>query len=240
MINSRLSLAPSDGAASSPNDFHVSPMCGPGVTASRNTKPRCARRHDPGGYARRLYSEEFSQLAVDILQQHGVRTLLCETFTPTPAISFEIIRRKTRAASVNFTASPQSRAISLPEILLGRRRPALPDFTKDSKTRAAPLAAKGCFLPFHTVRRTLPSAKKVNLRETICSACEELVDFADPAQVPRRPWSSTRSTSVRRGISRPPLADNGVTVKPCARSAIASSTGRPDVSEEISRRLRRP
>ncbi len=56
------------------------------------------------GYDTRFYSEEFSQLAVDILQQHGIRTLLCETFTPTPAIAFEIMRRKLDAA-INFTAS---------------------------------------------------------------------------------------------------------------------------------------
>src|SRR5260370_26970358 len=31
------------------------------------------------GYDTRFYSEEFSQLAVDILQHHGIRTLLCET-----------------------------------------------------------------------------------------------------------------------------------------------------------------
>src|ERR1700752_1209632 len=46
------------------------------------------------GYDTRFYSEEFSQLAVDILQHHGIRTLLCETFTPTPAVAFEIMRRK--------------------------------------------------------------------------------------------------------------------------------------------------
>src|SRR5260370_28673495 len=56
------------------------------------------------GYDTRFYSEEFSQLAVDILQHHGIRTLLCETFTPTPAVAFEIMRRKLTAA-INFTAS---------------------------------------------------------------------------------------------------------------------------------------
>src|SRR3989442_13525212 len=39
------------------------------------------------GYDTRFYSEEFSQLAVDILQHHGIRALLCETFTPTPAVA---------------------------------------------------------------------------------------------------------------------------------------------------------
>ncbi len=56
------------------------------------------------GYDTRFYSEEFSQLAVDILQHHGIRALLCETFTPTPAVAFEIMRRKLDGA-INFTAS---------------------------------------------------------------------------------------------------------------------------------------
>ena len=46
------------------------------------------------GYDTRFYSEEFSQLAVQILRQHHIRTLLCDEFTPTPAIAYEITRRK--------------------------------------------------------------------------------------------------------------------------------------------------
>ncbi|HYY72014.1 MAG TPA: phosphoglucomutase/phosphomannomutase family protein, partial [Candidatus Bathyarchaeia archaeon] len=56
------------------------------------------------GYDTRFYSEEFSQLAVDLLQHHGIRALLCETFTPTPAVAYEIMRRKLDGA-INFTAS---------------------------------------------------------------------------------------------------------------------------------------
>ena len=56
------------------------------------------------GYDTRFYSEEFSQLAVDILEHQGIRTLLCERFTPTPAVAFEIMRRKLDGA-INFTAS---------------------------------------------------------------------------------------------------------------------------------------
>jgi phosphomannomutase len=36
------------------------------------------------GYDTRFYSEEFSQLAVDILQHHGIRALLCETLLQRP------------------------------------------------------------------------------------------------------------------------------------------------------------
>src|SRR5450631_1126178 len=41
-----------------------------------------------------FYSEEFFQLAVDILNRHGIRTLLSDTFTPTPANAYETLRRK--------------------------------------------------------------------------------------------------------------------------------------------------
>jgi phosphoglucomutase len=85
------------------------------------------------GYDTRFYSEEFSQLAVDILRQHHIRALLCETFTPTPAIAYEITRRKLDGA-INFTAShnpaqyhcPKSRKTSKPASPGLSRKTALP------------------------------------------------------------------------------------------------------------------
>src|SRR5215470_15362584 len=56
------------------------------------------------GYDTRFYSEEFSALAVTILRQHGIRALLSEAFTPTPAVAYEIQRAKLYGA-INFTAS---------------------------------------------------------------------------------------------------------------------------------------
>src|SRR6266853_306037 len=85
-------------------------------------------------YDTRFYSEEFSQLAVDTLQHHGIRTLLCETFTPTPAVAFEIMRRKLDGA-INFTAShnpPQYHGLKFPPADAG---PALPEVTKDIEAR---------------------------------------------------------------------------------------------------------
>jgi phosphomannomutase len=60
------------------------------------------------GYDTRFYSEEFSQLAVEILQQHKIRTLLCETFTPTPAVAFEIMRRKLDGAIFFLRRRPRA------------------------------------------------------------------------------------------------------------------------------------
>src|SRR6202022_3845384 len=123
----------------------------------------------------RFYSEEFSQLAVDILQQHHIRTLLCDTFTPTPAIAYEITRRKLDGA-VNFTASHNPAQYHGLKFSSADAGPALPEVTKDIEARAAKLAAKdgaGVKAPHH------PSTKgeTVNLRETYLKRLTELVRF---------------------------------------------------------------
>src|SRR5579864_122412 len=72
------------------------------VTAiAEHAKAKTAQPTILVAYDTRFYSEEFSALAVDILQQHGVRAILCENFTPTPAVAFEIQRSKLDGA-VNF------------------------------------------------------------------------------------------------------------------------------------------
>src|SRR5271169_3557272 len=94
------------------------------------------------GYDPRFYSEEFSQLAVDILQQHKIKTLLCETFTPTPAIAYEIMRTKIDGA-INFTASHNPAHYHGLKFSGPDAGPALPEVTKDIEGRAAKLAAQG-------------------------------------------------------------------------------------------------
>ncbi len=88
------------------------------------------------GYDTRFYSEEFSQLAVDILQHHGIRTLLCETFTPTPAVAFEIMRRKLDGA-INFTASHNPAQYHGLKFSSADAGPALPEVTKDIEADVA-------------------------------------------------------------------------------------------------------
>ena len=53
------------------------------------------------GYDTRFYSEEFSALAVRILQEHGIHTLLCETFTPTPAIAGNKIPERNATGNIS-------------------------------------------------------------------------------------------------------------------------------------------
>src|SRR5437763_2502679 len=126
------------------------------------------------GYDTRFYSEEFSQLAVDILQHHGIRTLLCETFTPTPAVAFEIMRCKLDGA-INFTASHNPAQYHGLKFSSADAGPALPEVTKDIEARSARLFAAGGVAPLgHQEKK---KAEMVNLRAAYLKRVEELVRF---------------------------------------------------------------
>lgn len=56
-----------------------------------------------GGDARFL-SDKFAEAAAEVMAGNGISVFLCNRDTPTPVISFEIIRRKA-AGGINFTAS---------------------------------------------------------------------------------------------------------------------------------------
>src|SRR5258708_1482762 len=97
-------------------------------------------------YDTRFYSEEFSALAVDILQQQGIRAILCDTFTPTPAVAYEIQRSKLDGA-VNFTASHNPAQYHRLKFSSADAVPALPEVTQDIEPRAANIFAADGLLP---------------------------------------------------------------------------------------------
>ena len=183
------------------------------------------------GYDTRFYSEEFSQLAVDILQHHGIRTLLCDTFTPTPAIAFEIIRRKLDGA-VNFTASHNPAQYHGLKFSSSDAGPALPEVTKDIETRAAQLAAKGGVPALSHDASKSARGEKVNLRENYLKRIEGLVDF----EILRKAKPSLVVDALHgcgAGYLDRTLTDHGVTVQSmrAERDCLFDGTG-PDVSEE--------
>src|ERR1700751_5817542 len=129
------------------------------------------------GYDTRFYSEEFSALAVGILQEHGIHTLLCETFTPTPAIAFEIQRRKLDGA-INFTASHNPAQYHGLKFSSSDAGPALPEVTKDIEARVARILAKeGAYPTSPAVPSGGVKTEKVNLRENYLKRLGELVRF---------------------------------------------------------------
>lgn len=52
----------------------------------------------------RFLSEEFVKITVQVLAGYGITSYVCPIGTPTPTVSYELIRRKT-AGAINFTAS---------------------------------------------------------------------------------------------------------------------------------------
>jgi phosphoglucomutase len=81
------------------------------------------------GHDTRFMGEEFSQTAADIASQKGLRVLLCESPTPTPAIS-HAIRSEKAIGGINFTAShnpPEYQGINFST---ADGAPALPEITK--------------------------------------------------------------------------------------------------------------
>jgi len=187
------------------------------------------------GYDTRFYSEEFSQLAVEILQEHKIRTLLCETFTPTPAIAFEIIRRKLDGA-INFTASHNPAQYHGLKFSSSDAGPALPEVTKDIEARVVKMVEKDG--PFPKAGRAGTYAAKdgkgetVNLRETYLKRIEELVRF-DVLRKAKAKFVVDVLHGCGAGYLDRALADHGVTIQALRtnRDCLFDGTG-PDVSEE--------
>ena len=184
------------------------------------------------GYDTRFYSEEFSQLAVDILRENHIRTLLCETFTPTPAIAYEITRRKLDGA-INFTASHNPAQYHGLKFSSSDAGPALPEVTKDIEARAAQLAAKDAAAS-HTAKHDEDGKKGdiVNLRDAYLKRLAELVRF-DVLRNAKTKFVVDALHGCGAGYLDRALADHGAAVHAMRtdRDCLFDGTG-PDVSEE--------
>jgi phosphoglucomutase len=181
--------------------------------------------HDP-----RFYSEEFSQLAVDILQQNHIRTLLCEGFTPTPAIAYEIVRSKLDGA-INFTASHNPAHYHGLKFSSSDAGPALPEVTKDIEARAAELNGKGG-VPKSAVHHDDQKTETVNLRQNYLKRLGELVRF-DVIAKGKEKFVVDVLYGCGAGYLDKALADHGVSIQAMRtnRDVLFDGTG-PDVSEE--------
>ena len=93
------------------------------------------------GYDTRFMSERFAAESVKVFAANGIRSFLSNRDVPTPAVAFEIIRKKA-AGGINFTAShnpPEYNGLKFSPAWGG---PALPETTKDIETRANALLDK--------------------------------------------------------------------------------------------------
>ncbi|MBI3406049.1 MAG: phosphoglucomutase/phosphomannomutase family protein, partial [Acidobacteria bacterium] len=144
-----------------------------GHVLSKSKSPTLLVGHDT-----RFLGEEFAQLAGTILKSRGIRVLLCQGPTPTPAIAYEIIRRKTDGA-INFTASHNPSEYQGLKFSGVDGGPALPEVTKDIERRAAELSEKPAAAEAtSTHSHAGDEFELVDLRPTYLARLEELVDFS--------------------------------------------------------------
>jgi phosphoglucomutase len=112
---------------------------------------RSSRPHVIVGYDTRFLGERFAETAADTLASHGIETWLCPRPDPTPAISYEIIRREL-AGGVNITASHNPAEYSGLKFSSADGAPALPEVTREiescaAKVLAGELSEKGAMFP---------------------------------------------------------------------------------------------
>ncbi len=113
----------------------------------------------------RFMSPRFMEVAAEIFAGNGIKVYLCKRDTPTPVISFEILRRKL-AGGINFTAShnpPEYQGLKFSPSWAG---PALPETTKDIEKRANELMKS-------------ENIKRVELKEAESKGLIERIDPMD-------------------------------------------------------------
>jgi phosphoglucomutase len=184
------------------------------------------------GYDTRFYSEEFAQVAVEILEQHKIRTLLCETFTPTPTVAYEIMRRKLDGA-INFTASHNPAQYHGLKFSSADAGPALPEVTKDIEARVGRIIAKDGHSPMgNSGPAKNVAAEKVSLRENYLKRLEELVRF-ETLRKAKTKFVVDALHGCGAGYLDHALAGQNVAVQAMRtnRDCLFDGTG-PDVSEE--------
>src|SRR2546426_354981 len=181
----------------------------------------------------RFYSEEFTRLAVEVLQESGIRVLQADTFAPTPAVAYEIIRRKL-AGAINFTASHNPAQYHGLKLSSSDAGPALPEVTKDIEARVAKLVADGGRTP----RKKAGSAPRasvetVSLAEPFLKRLGELVRFDVIKNSGAKFVVDPRHGSGVGYLDRI-LSEHGVNFTPIHtnRDVLFDGVG-PDVSEEI-------
>ncbi|MBZ5541887.1 MAG: phosphoglucomutase/phosphomannomutase family protein [Acidobacteriia bacterium] len=181
----------------------------------------------------RFFSEEFTQLAVEVLQQHGIRVLRASTFAPTPAVALEIMRRKLDGA-INFTASHNPAEYHGLKFSSADAGPALPEVTRDIEARVAKLVASGGVARArHNGKSAPPAAEIISLAEPFLQRMGELVRFDVIRKSGMKFVVDPRHGSGIGYLDRA-LAAHGIPVQAIhtKRDVLFDGKG-PDVSEEI-------
>jgi phosphoglucomutase len=125
----------------------------------------------------RFMGQRFVEASARVLAGAGIKAYICERDTPTPVISYEILRRGA-AGGINFTASHNPPEYNGVKFSPSSGGPALPETTSEIERRANAAVGTACYNEL-----SLEEAKKQGLAETInphddyLKALEQKVDF---------------------------------------------------------------
>jgi len=180
------------------------------------------------GYDTRFFSEEFARAAAAILHSEGCRVLFCTSATPTPAIAFEILRRRLQGA-INITASHNPAAYNGLKFSGPDGGPALPEVTHDIESRARRLADNAWPATEH---EDIQKFETVDLREHYFQRVAELVRF-DVIAASKLPFAYDALHGCGSGWLDRLLEQHGIKVHSIrtGRDVLFDGTG-PDPSEE--------
>ena len=125
------------------------------------------------GYDTRCFSDSFALASAGILKSRGCSVSLCEGPAPTPAIAYELVRRKLDGA-VNVTASHNPADYNGLKFSGPNGGPALPEITHDIEARAARFGPHEFAEPGSESR---DSFERVQIRDAYLARLAELVRF---------------------------------------------------------------
>src|ERR1700687_3284662 len=193
---------------------------------SRNAKPTLIVGHDT-----RFFAEEFSLTAAQILSEHGIRVLLCEGATPTPALAHEILRQKIDGA-INFTASHNPAEYQGLKFSGPDGGPALPEVTHDIEARAAKMGERA------PAKANDDAFEKIDPRDSYLERLGQLINF-NAMSGAKLCVVTDALHGCGAGYLDRVLTTHGVTVQAMrtGRDVLFDGSG-PDVSEENLRPLR--
>lgn len=184
------------------------------------------------GYDTRFLSERFAAESVGVLAANGIHCFLSNRDIPTPAVSFEIIRRKA-AGGINFTAShnpPHYNGLKFSPAWGG---PALPETTKDIEVRANALVDKNA-VPMITLAeaRSKGLLEELDLSKSYLEDIRKKADF-DPIRKAKLKVAVDLLYGTGRGYLDAMLREAGCSVTALHDYRDAFFGGRsPEPSEE--------
>jgi phosphoglucomutase len=156
----------------------------------------------------RFMGQRFVEAAARVLAGAGIKAYICERDTPTPVISYEILRRGA-AGGINFTAShnpPEYNGLKFSPSWGG---PALPETTKEIERIANATIGTECYTELtleEAAKRGL--AEHINPHDTYLKALEDKVDFEAIGKLGQVALNPLYGTA--RGYLDEPLRKRGI------------------------------